>query len=59
MRNTALFALFFVCSTACYSASAGGDTHKDIDEWFTFIWENDFIADDDSGYTNGLGFIWG
>lgn len=59
MRNTALFVLFFVCSTACYPASAGGDTHKDIDEWFTFIWENDFIADDDSGYTNGLGFIWG
>lgn len=27
--------------------------------WFTFIWENDFIVNDDSGYTNGLSFSWG
>lgn len=29
------------------------------DNWFTVIWENDFIADDDSGYTNGIAVSWG
>jgi hypothetical protein len=27
--------------------------------WYSVVWENDFIADDDSGYTNGLAFSWG
>ena len=27
--------------------------------WFTVVWENDFIVNDDSGYTNGLSFSWG
>lgn len=27
--------------------------------WFTVIWENDFVVNDDSGYTNGLTFSWG
>ncbi len=29
------------------------------DLWLTLTWENDFIADDDSGYTNGMGVSWG
>jgi len=29
------------------------------DRWISFTWENDFIADDDSGYTNGMGVSWG
>ncbi len=27
--------------------------------WHAVTWENDFIADDDSGYTNGIGYTWG
>ena len=31
----------------------------DDDTWMTLTLENDFIDDDDSGYTNGIGFSWG
>ena len=29
------------------------------DVWFALTWENDFIAREDSGYTNGMGLSWG
>jgi len=29
------------------------------DTWFALTWENDFIAREDSGYTNGMGLSWG
>lgn len=29
------------------------------DTWVTLTWENDFIAHEDSGYTNGMGISWG
>jgi lipid A 3-O-deacylase len=28
-------------------------------DWLTITWENDVIASDDSGYTNGIGVSWG
>ncbi len=28
-------------------------------QWINLTWENDFIAGDDSGYTNGIGVSWG
>lgn len=38
------------------------DTRDDVQSggrWMNISWENDFIDDDDSGYTNGFGISWG
>jgi lipid A 3-O-deacylase len=32
---------------------------EDSETWWTITFENDFIANDDSGYTNGIGVSWG
>jgi hypothetical protein len=39
--------------------SPGISLADDDETWVTLTFENDFIADDDSGYTNGIGFSWG
>ena len=36
-----------------------GQTQEPGKTWHAVTWENDFIADDDSGYTNGIGYSWG
>lgn len=35
------------------------ETKIESTDWFTLMLENDFITDDDGGYTSGLGFSWG
>jgi len=37
----------------CFSYALANDT------WVTLTWENDFLAHEDSGYTNGMGISWG
>ena len=48
----------FTCivSLCCASHCHANDSQH---EWVNVTWENDFIADDDSGYTNGIGVSWG
>lgn len=48
----ALLCLLIACSEACH-----GQDQSNL--WHAVTWENDFIADDDSGYTNGIGYSWG
>ena len=42
--------VLFLSSMTCVTAS---------DTWITLTWENDFLAHEDSGYSNGLGISWG
>ena len=55
-QNTAIFIsicwLTVVSSTVIHA-------QDQTTQWHAVTWENDFIADDDSGYTNGIGYSWG
>lgn len=52
--NVLRHALVFLLLMGGVSHLAHADT-----AWYSVTWENDFIANDDSGYSNGLGLGWG
>lgn len=51
-----LLLLLLLLFVAAGSLAAAEDAPPN---WHSVTWENDFIADDDSGYTNGIGYTWG
>ena len=54
LKQNLFFLVFCMIFLLCFSTRVSADS-----SWITLTWENDFLAHEDSGYTNGGAISWG
>ncbi len=53
------FIRLILLSLSLFASAANASDKQRSDNWLSVVLENDFIADDDAGYTHGMGAAWG